>query len=127
MVEVRIKNILGRDNMDKKRISVSRKRQITIPMKFHQILGIASEVDCYIRDGALVIKPIHAEYTGEFAEEILKDLVAQGLSGEQLLDKFREMNRKVRPAIEALLAEADAVASNRHKQDKFQEIFDMEN
>lgn len=74
MVEVRIKNILGRDNMDKKRISVSRKRQITIPMKFHQILGIASEVDCYIRDGALVIKPIHSEYTANLQRKFLKTL-----------------------------------------------------
>ena len=127
MMRTLTRNILGRDNMDRKRISVSRKRQITIPIKFHEILGISSEVDCYVKDGALIIKPIRPEYTGEFAVEILSDLVAQGLSGEQLLTKFTEMNQKVRPAVELLIAEADAIASTSHNQDKFQEIFGTEN
>lgn len=110
MMRILTKKVLGRENMDRKRISVSRKRQITIPIKFHELLGISSEVDCYVRDGALIIKPIHPEFTGEFAVEILSDLVAQGLSGEQLLAKFTEMNQKVRPAVEVLINEADAIA-----------------
>ena len=65
---------------------------------------MSDEVDCHVRNGALIITPIRPEPTGEFAEEILADLVAQGLSGKQLLDKFAEMNRKVRPAVQALIA-----------------------
>lgn len=126
-MKILTKNILGRENMDRKRISVSHKRQITIPIKFHEMLGISSEVDCYIKDGALIIKPIRPEYTGEFAVEILSDLVAQGLSGEQLLVKFTEMNQKVRPAVELLITEADAIALTNDQQNKFQEIFGTEN
>lgn len=109
-----------------KRIRVSSKRQITIPMKFHQLLGMSDEVDCHVRNGALIITPIRPEPTGEFAEEILADLVAQGLSGKELLKKFAETNRKVRPAVEALIAEADKAAAAGGKPDQFEEIFGVE-
>ena len=61
-----------------------------------------------------------------FAEEILADLVAQGLSGQQLLDKFAETNRKVRPAVQALIAEADKVATTSGNPDQFAEIFGVD-
>ena len=126
MSETTPKNILGHSLTDKKRIRVSSKRQITIPLKFHALLGMSDEVDCHVRNGALIITPIRPENTGEFAEEILAELVSQGLSGKQLLAKFSEMNRKVRPAVEALLAEADAVASSSGSRDQFSEIFGAE-
>ena len=78
MAETTTKALLGHIAVDKKRIRVSSKRQITIPMKFHALLGMSNEVDCHIRNGALIITPIRPESTGEFAEEILADLVAQG-------------------------------------------------
>ena len=98
----------------------------TNPMKFHELLGMSDEVDCHVRNGALIITPIRPEPTGEFAEEILADLVAQGLSGKQLLDKFAEMNRKVRPAVQALIAEADKAAAMSGKPGQFAEIFGIE-
>ena len=117
---------LGHIALDKKRIRVSSKRQITIPIKFHALLGMSDEVDCHVRNGALIITPIRPEPTGEFAEEILADLVAQGLSGQQLLDKFAETNRKVRPAVQALIAEADKVTTTSGSPDQFAEIFGVE-
>ena len=95
-------------------------------MKFHELLGMSDEVDCHVRNGALIITPIRPEPTGEFTEEILADLVAQGLSGKQLLDKFAEMNRKVRPAVQALIAEADKAAAMSEKPGQFAEIFGIE-
>jgi len=126
MAETNTKNISGNISMDKKRIRVSSKRQITIPLKFHALLGMSDEVDCHVRNGALIITPIRPEHTGEFAEEILADLVAQGLSGKQLVARFSEMNRKVRPAVEALIAEADTVAAASANSDQFKEIFGTE-
>lgn len=114
---------LGHIALDKKRIRVSSKRQITIPMKFHELLGMSDEVDCHVRNGALIITPIRPDHTGEFAEEILADLVAQGLSGKELLEKFAETNRKVRPAVEALIAEADEMAAVPGNSGQFAEIF----
>ena len=126
MAATTTKALLGHIALDKKRIRVSSKRQITIPMKFHKLLGMSDEVDCHVRNGALIITPIRPEPTGEFAEEILADLVAQGLSGKQLLDKFAEMNRKVRPAVQALIAEADKAAAMSGKPGQFAEIFGIE-
>jgi len=94
--------------MLKKRISVSQKRQITIPLEFFNNLGIKNEVDCFIQNNQLIIKP--AQDSGEFDEQILSDLISQGLSGEELLVKFKETRRHVRPAVESLLAEGERVA-----------------
>ena len=126
MAETTTKALFGHIALDKKRIRISSKRQITIPMKFHQLLGMSDEVDCHVRNGALIITPIRPEPTGEFAEELLADLVAQGLSGKQLLDKFAEMNRKVRPAVQAIIAEADKAAAMSGKPGQFAEIFGVE-
>ena len=126
MAETTAKDLLDHIALDKKRIRVSSNRQITIPIKFHALLGMSDEVDCHVRNGTLIITPIRPEPTGEFAEEILADLVAQGLSGQQLLDKFAETNRKVRPAVQALIAEADKVTTTSGSPDQFAEIFGVE-
>ena len=45
MAETTTKALLGHIALDKKRIRISSKRQITIPMKFHELLGMSDEVD----------------------------------------------------------------------------------
>ena len=47
----------GGDFMFKKRISVSQKRQITIPIEFYNDVGIEKEVECYIQNNTIVIRP----------------------------------------------------------------------
>ena len=49
--------------------------------------------------------------SGEFAEQILKELIDEGYSGYELLDEFRIRQTKVRPAVEAMLEEAKNVAN----------------
>ena len=44
--------------MQKKRISVSQKRQITIPIEFYNKIGIENEVECYIQNNSIVIRPV---------------------------------------------------------------------
>ena len=41
--------------------------------------------------------------TGEFDEEILKDLIDEGYQGNELLDKFKEIRAKVPDAMEKML------------------------
>ncbi|WP_422485396.1 YwpF family protein [Gudongella sp. DL1XJH-153] len=96
-------------NYDKKRIKISSKRQITIPAKFYDALKIDKEMECIYTEGMLVLLPIRSEKS-EFAEEILKDLINQGYSGDDLLREFKTMNRKMRPAVEKLIDEADELA-----------------
>ena len=45
MAETTTKALHGHIALDKKRIRISSKRQITIPMKFHELLGMSDEVD----------------------------------------------------------------------------------
>lgn len=108
--------------MEAKRISVSSKRQITIPLNYFNQLGIDSEVECYVRDNLLVLRPIHKD-DNWFAEEILRDLVAQGLSGDALLTAFSEKNKRMRKAVEMLIDEADEVVSGERSAVTFEDIF----
>jgi bifunctional DNA-binding transcriptional regulator/antitoxin component of YhaV-PrlF toxin-antitoxin module len=102
--------LMERVNLQKKRISVSPKRQITIPLQFYNQLGIDSEVECFIKDDALVIKPVH-EIDQTFAAEILDDLVEQGYQGKELVAKFKEATGRFRKAVEKMIEEADELAA----------------
>ncbi|KXG76724.1 AbrB/MazE/SpoVT family DNA-binding domain-containing protein [Thermotalea metallivorans] len=104
-------SFLESDFMESKKISVSAKRQITIPIDFYQKLGIEKEVECFLEGDCLIIRAVRPT-GGEFATEILEDLISQGYEGNELLERFKEMNKKVRPAVEKLLAEANAAAQN---------------
>ncbi|MDR3277315.1 MAG: AbrB/MazE/SpoVT family DNA-binding domain-containing protein [Oscillospiraceae bacterium] len=98
--------------MERKIISVSNRRQVTIPQKYFEALGFDNEAECSLQDGALVIRPIRDSRDGAFSEEILADLIKQGYSGQELLAKFKETSKQVRPAVKRLIAEADELARN---------------
>ena len=99
------------DAVPRKRISVSQKRQITIPIEFYSTLGIKNEVDCFMQNNQIIIRPVQDH--GEFDEQILADLISQGFSGDELLSKFKEARRSIRPAIESMLYEAQQVAEGK--------------
>lgn len=112
--------------MERKRISISSKRQITIPQKFYDELGFDNEAECVLQDGALILRPVRSS-GGEFAEQILADLIAQGYSGDKLLEKFKAVQLQVRPAMERLTAEADALAARAaDKTVSLDELFGQE-
>ena len=115
----------GEHPMLKKRISVSQKRQITIPIEFYNSVGIDKEVECYVQNNAIVIRPVR-ESSGEFDEQILADLIAQGLSGQELLDKFKEARRQIRPAVERLLDEAHLAAKGKAPSHTYEDVFGPE-
>ena len=122
MSQVKIK---GENPMFKKRISVSQKRQITIPIEFYNSVGIDKEVECYVQNNAIVIRPVR-ESGGEFDEQILADLIAQGLSGQDLLDKFKKTRRQIRPAVERILDEAHLAAQGKASSNTYEDIFGSE-
>ncbi len=49
---------MGRGSMNRKIISVSKKRQITIPIEFYKHLNMGDKVECSLEDGAIVIRPL---------------------------------------------------------------------
>ncbi len=111
--------------LSKKLISVSQKRQITLPIEFFSSLEIGSEVECYMQNNAIVIRPVRNE-SGEFDEQILADLITQGYSGTELLEKFKEMRRQIRPAVERLIAEATDAAMGKKTFGTYEDIFGPE-
>ncbi|MCI7607301.1 MAG: hypothetical protein MSS69_11185 [Spirochaetales bacterium] len=60
--------------------------------------------------------------SGEFAEQILKELIDEGYSGYELLDEFRIRQSKVRPAVEAMLEEAKNVANGNGEYMTYEEF-----
>lgn len=112
--------------MEMKKLSISSKRQITIPQKFFTMLGFSTEAECTVRGNELVIRPVRTNTGGEFAEQILADLINQGYSGNDLLERFKKAQEQVRPAVEIMLMEAEKVASLESGQLTYEDVFNME-
>ena len=112
--------------IEMKKISISEKGQITIPQKFFAMLGFDTEAECIVRGNELVLRLVKTNTGGEFAEQILADLIAQGLSGEELLNQFKKAQKEVRPAVEAMLAEAEQVAGANAEYVTYEDIFGTE-
>lgn len=122
------KVIPEKKNIKKNRriLSISSRRQITIPQKFYQALGFGDEAECVIRGDELIIRPVKTAAGGEFAEQILEELIAEGMSGEELLSKFKERQAQVRPAVEAILSEAEAAAEGTGEFATYDDVFKTE-
>ena len=112
--------------MNRKILSISSKRQITIPQKFYQTLGFGDEAECVMRGSELIIRPVKTVSGGEFAEQILAELILEGLSGEELLSKFKEKQAQVRPAVEAMLSDAEEVAEGNGEFTTYDDVFGTE-
>jgi len=111
---------------ERKIISVSGKRQITIPQKYFEVLGFSKEAECILQNNAIVIRPIRENTGSEFSEQILADLIAEDISGEELLVRFKEMSKKIAPAMNRLIDEADSIAKGERKSATITDIFGVE-
>ena len=116
----------GRVPMEIKKLSISAKRQITIPQEFFTMLGFDTEAECTVRGNELVIRPIKTNTGGEFAEQILADLIARGYSGNNLLERFKKAQKQVRLAVEVMLMEAEQIASSESGHITYEDVFGME-
>ena len=109
--------------MEMKKVSISAKRQITIPQKFFSMLGFDTEAECIVRGNELILRPVKTQSGGEFAEQILADLISQGYSGEELLVKFKRAQKEVRPAVEMMLADAEKAALGQAEFSTYDDVF----
>ncbi len=116
----------GGTKMNRKVLRISSKRQITIPQKFYQALGFADEAECVLNGDELIIRPVKTVSGGEFAEQILAELIAEGLSGEALLSKFKDRQAQIRPAVEAMLSDAEDAAVGKGDFETYDDVFEME-
>jgi len=111
--------------MERKIINITGKRQITIPLKFFNKLGFGKEVECFLTDEAVVLRPLAAS-DENFAMEILKDLVEQGYSGDELITRFAEQRVKIKKAIGIIIDEADEIAKGKRTSATTKDIFGEE-
>ena len=118
--------VKGGNPMNRKTIRISEKRQLTIPQKFFEALGFSTEAECILRGNEIVLRPVREQGGGEFAEQILADLTAQGFSGDQLLTEFKKMQKKVRPAVEAMLTQAEQAARGESESSSYEDVFGTE-
>lgn len=112
--------------MSRKVLSISAKRQITIPQKFYQTLGFGDEAECIMRGDELIIRPVKTMAGGEFAEQILSELIQEGFSGEALLEEFKKRQAQIRPAAEAMLSKAEDIAAGKAEYETYENVFGSE-
>lgn len=108
---------------EQKKVTITSKRQFTIPQKFFTELGFDREAICTLGDGMLIIEPAKSENGGEFAEQILSDLIAEGYSGQDLLSEFKSRQSKVRPAVEKMLKTAKDAANGIGEYYSYEDVF----
>jgi bifunctional DNA-binding transcriptional regulator/antitoxin component of YhaV-PrlF toxin-antitoxin module len=107
---------------ERKIINVTGKRQVTIPLRFYEKLQFGKEIECFLTNDSIVLRPLTNSDDG-FTMEILKDLVSQGYSGDELVVKFAQQRQKIKTAIGLLINEADEIAEGKRKGATTEDIF----
>ena len=114
-----------KNTFEQKKVTISSKRQFTIPQKFYTELGFGREAECIMANNMLIIKPASSS-GGEFAEQILTELIAEGYSGKKLLDEFKIRQSKVRPAVEAMIEAAKEAVKGKGEFYSYDDVFGTE-
>ena len=109
-----------------KKISVSVKRQITIPIEYYNALNIGDEVECMMVDNSIVIKPVKDNSLDEYSEFILKDIIEEGYKKEEILEEFKKRRNELKYAAKEMVKELDKVAEEPEKYATMEDIFGEE-
>lgn len=104
----------------KRRISISSKRQISIPKEFYDTLNIGTEMIAELHDNSIVLTPVRENHV-DFSEEILTDIIAEGYTGENILKEFRFRKAQIPVALEEMIKEA--LENSVKYEDVHEEIF----
>jgi len=98
--------VKGRLDMNKKRrVRISSQRQITIPKEFYTEMNLDDEAVIEFTGKVMIIGPAEQEVV-DFSTDILKDLVAKGIAGEELISEFSRIKASIPQALEAMKKEA---------------------
>ena len=108
---------------EQKRVSITSKRQFTIPQKFFSALGFGKEAICTLGDGMLIIQPAAPINSGEFSEQILAELIEEGYSGKKLLNEFKKRQSRIRSSVESIIEEAKRVAQGEGDYFSYDDVF----
>ena len=114
---------MEKKTMKPKRISVSNKRQITIPLEYYKALKIENEVECILKDNSIIIRPVIDTSQDNFADFILEDLIKEGYEGKKLLEEFKKRKNKIKAAIKEVENEATKVAEDDEPYSSIEDVF----
>ncbi len=109
-----------------KKISVSVKRQIIIPIEYYNALNIGDEVECMMVDDSIIIKPVKNNSLDEYSEFILKDIIEEGYKKEEILEEFKKRRNELKYAAKEMMKEMDKVAEESEKYATMEDIFGEE-
>jgi hypothetical protein len=118
--------LMNETKAERKIISISIKRQLTIPQKYYDALGFGNEAECIFQNEGLLIRPVARANGGEFSEQILADLISRGYEGAELLEKFKEYSRAIRPAVIKLIEDTESFARSGDGRIPMDELFNAE-
>ena len=106
-------------------ISISQKRQITIPQKYFSRFRFGGHAKVSMLESGILIEPAEniSISNGEFDVQILQDLIQEGLSGEELVNVFKERQKETLSAIRAIKEEARNIARGEAEFDKLEDVF----
>lgn len=88
-----------------RRVKVSTQRQLSIPKDFYDALDFEDEALVEFTGKEIIIRPATSENV-DFSEDILKDLVHQGYSGEELIQEFARVKSNIPRALDFMKKEA---------------------
>lgn len=114
---------LERKDMKVKRISVSEKRQITIPKEYFDALNIGSQIECSMSDNCIIIKPVDESGLDEFSEYILEDIIKEGYKNKEILKEFINRRKKLREAAKKFNKDIDNEIKDTKKLATFDDVF----
>lgn len=110
--------------IDRKVIRISNKRQITIPLKYYETLDLGQEVECVLEENQIILKPVQNQ-SFDYSVEILKELVAEGYEGTDLIYAFKNKSNQINQAGATLMDEAEAIGKGDQQGASFQDVFPM--
>ena len=106
-------------------VSISQKRQITIPQKYFSRFHFGGHAKISMLEKGILVEPAENVFNfgGEYDVQVLQDLVQQGFSGQELIEAFKEQREKIPSAIKAMKEEAHNIACGMAEFDKPEDIF----
>ncbi len=93
-------------------VKISSKRQITIPSKFYEAGGFGEYALCTWTENGLLLQPLKVN-DEDNSVTILRQLVAEGYEGDELVDKYEEIQNKIVSIKHKLQKAEDDIAEGR--------------
>lgn len=93
-------------------VKISSKRQITIPSKFYEAGGFDEYAPCTWTENGLLLQSLKVN-DEDNSVTILRQLVAEGYEGDELVDKYEEIQNKIVSIKHKLQKAEDDIAEGR--------------